>query len=244
MRFYKNEGETPLEALNRLRKENPQYEDSTLSYAGRLDPMAEGELLVLVDDENKEREKYLNFDKAYEVDILFGIKTDTGDILGVIRKIEGFHPLNILGVKPLNFSSFIGDITLPYPTYSSRTVNGKPLFQIARENKIDEIEIPIKTSKIFSIKLLEEYSLNSEEILKQIKSRIKKVNGDFRQEEIIQTWEKNLKGKNEEFQIYKIEVKCSSGTYMRSLAEAIAQSLGTCGMAWKIKRTQILAKKA
>ena len=48
VQIYKNEGETPLECLERFRVEQPLYKDATLSYAGRLDPMAEGILLVLV----------------------------------------------------------------------------------------------------------------------------------------------------------------------------------------------------
>lgn len=239
MRIYKNEGETPLECLERFRKENPKYKDSILSYAGRLDPMAEGELLVLVDEENKEREKYLNLDKVYEVDILFGVKTDTGDILG---KIEGFNPLKPLGVKPLNFSSFVGEIVLPYPIYSSKTVNGKPLFQWAREGKINEIEIPTATTIIYNIRLIEFWELNSQIVLEKVYERIKKVKGDFRQKEIIKSWEVELKGKNDQFNLCKLEVSCSSGTYMRSLAEAIAMSMGTIGIAWKIKRTAILQK--
>ena len=68
--IYKNEGETPLECLERFRVEQPIYKDAVLSYAGRLDPMAEGVMLVLVDEENKNREKYLSLDKTYEVEIL------------------------------------------------------------------------------------------------------------------------------------------------------------------------------
>ena len=50
--IYKNKGETPLQALSRLRKEKPELEKETLSYAGRLDPLAEGLMLVLIGDAN------------------------------------------------------------------------------------------------------------------------------------------------------------------------------------------------
>ena len=61
---YKKRGETPLQALNRLRKEAPKLENEILSYAGRLDPLAEGLMLVLIGEANKKREKYLNLDKT------------------------------------------------------------------------------------------------------------------------------------------------------------------------------------
>ena len=46
--FQKQVGETPLEMLDRLRIEQPSLRDEKLSYAGRLDPMAEGEMLFLL----------------------------------------------------------------------------------------------------------------------------------------------------------------------------------------------------
>jgi len=62
---YKNIGETPLECLERIRSERQELVKERLSYAGRLDPMAEGVMLILVGDENKEREKYLGLDDSF-----------------------------------------------------------------------------------------------------------------------------------------------------------------------------------
>lgn len=86
--IYKKIGETPLEALTRLRESVPEYKEETLSYAGRLDPMAAGVMLVLAGDANKEREKYLNLEKDYSAEILFGISTDTYDTLGLITEVS------------------------------------------------------------------------------------------------------------------------------------------------------------
>ena len=40
--LYKNLGETPNKCIERFKKENPKYADVPMTYAGRLDPMAEG----------------------------------------------------------------------------------------------------------------------------------------------------------------------------------------------------------
>ena len=53
LNVYKEMGETPRERLERLRKQRPYLEAEVLSYAGRLDPMAEGVLLCLVGSANK-----------------------------------------------------------------------------------------------------------------------------------------------------------------------------------------------
>ena len=58
---------------------------------GRLDPLAEGVLLILIGDECKNKEKYLGLDKEYEVAIIFGISTDTGDALGLATKEVPSH---------------------------------------------------------------------------------------------------------------------------------------------------------
>ena len=53
-----------------------------MTYAGRLDPMASGLLIVLAGEETKNKEKYLNLDKEYLFEVLFGFKTVTYDFLG------------------------------------------------------------------------------------------------------------------------------------------------------------------
>ena len=70
--IYKKAGETPLEAINRLRSRRPEYQDVKITYAGRLDPLAEGVLILLAGDAVYEKEKYLKLDKEYEAEILFG----------------------------------------------------------------------------------------------------------------------------------------------------------------------------
>ena len=58
---------TPLEAVKKFQKKNPEYKNKKIGYAGRLDPMAEGILLLLIEDINKEITKYMNLDKTYKV---------------------------------------------------------------------------------------------------------------------------------------------------------------------------------
>jgi len=66
-----------------------------MTYAGRLDPLAEGLLLVLTGEECKNKEKYLGLDKEYEVDVLFGFATDTYDILGKVLSAKNYSKSEI-----------------------------------------------------------------------------------------------------------------------------------------------------
>jgi tRNA U55 pseudouridine synthase TruB len=83
LKIYKNLGETPLECLYRFKADHPVYQETKMTYLGRLDPMAEGLLLVLAGN-TRDKEKYLSLDKTYEFEVLWGFESDTYDILGKI----------------------------------------------------------------------------------------------------------------------------------------------------------------
>jgi tRNA pseudouridine(55) synthase len=248
--IYKDVGQTPLQALDTLRLKYPPLNKVVLSYAGRLDPMAEGLMLVLVGETNKDRETYLGLNKVYEVEILLGIHTDTGDIFG-IPQISSTHnsisQLDELAVKIKSnesegyIKSFIGKQSFQYPFYSSKTVNGKPLHQWVNEGRISEIEIPKKDTEILSIDIVGTYMVTTEEILKKVDFAVQTVRGNFRFDEIKDSWEKLLHSGPHvlNFPIIKINCSCTSGTYMRTLAEEIGKRLGTLAFAYSIKRIKI-----
>jgi len=248
----KEVGETPLEVLENFKEENPKYKNTKFAYAGRLDPMAEGRLLVLVGDTCKERDRYLNLDKEYEFEILLGFKSDTKDILGVAE----LNPWHTSWIKKKWFNGelkkYIGKIELEYPVYSSRTVQNKPLFLWALEGRLNEIKIPTKKSEIYSLKLISKKRITAKYLNKLIIDKInlptkveeesKELGKNFRRGEIIPLWNKLFSQKNddENYLILKIRAKVSSGTYMRTLAEKISDEvLEDYGLAFSIKRTKI-----
>jgi tRNA pseudouridine55 synthase len=136
--------------------------------------------------------------------------------------------------------NFTGEVEQEYPPYSSKPVDGKPLFQIAREGRLADIEIPKHKVNIFKIEILEEKTILKDDMLKHIKSVISSVDGDFRQEEILKDWERFMdESKISEFPIIKIFVSCGSGAYMRTIAHEIGKILGVKSLAYHIKRTKI-----
>lgn len=245
-------GETPLEVLDNFKEENSKYKNTKFAYAGRLDPMAEGKLLILVGDICKERDRYLNLDKEYEFEILLGFKSDTKDLLGLAES----NPWHTTWVDGRWFNGelkkYIGKIELEYPVFSSKTVQNKPLFLWALEKRLNEIKIPTKNSEIFDLKLISQKKISSKYLNKLIIDRInlptevkeesKALGENFRRGEIIPLWNKLFSKKNndENFLILKIRARVSSGTYMRTLAEKITDELlEDYGLAFSIKRTKI-----
>lgn len=237
----KKEGETPLEALEYFRAKNKKYKDAKMTYAGRLDPMASGLLLILCGEEVKNKEKYLAFTKEYEFEILFGFATDAYDILGKI--VPEPHGQDLWGEQGLgkqikeNLKHFTGKFQQKYPVYSSKTVNGKQLFEYGREG-ID-VELPEREVFVKKLKLEKIKKINNKKLLANIEKRIKKVKGDFRQKEIIQTWRQVLGGQYSVFSIASFKITCSSGTYVRGIAHSLGRKIGTPALAFSIKRTKI-----
>jgi tRNA pseudouridine55 synthase len=239
LNLYKRQGETPRERLERLRKEKPHYEFEVLSYAGRLDPMAEGVLLCLVGAENANHEKWLDLSKEYTLDILFGFSTDTYDLLGrVMQSGETAGIKRSLLEQGLN--EFRGMVSQEYPPFSSKTVEGRSLFQWARDNMLGTVSLPRKTITVYEIALGAMYKIKEQDLLAYIEESIAKVNGDFRQEEILTLWRRNLKKNGtREFPCATVNISCSSGTYARSIAHGLGQFLGVPALALHILRTKV-----
>lgn len=234
----KKEGKTPLETLEFFRVKNKEYKNSKMTYAGRLDPMASGLLVVLVDEEIKNKDKFLNLDKEYEFKILFSFNTDSYDVLGKVLKTKKVVLSKKLLEKEINnnLKFFTGKFIQEYPIYSSKTVNGRQLFTYARMN--EEVEVPKRVVEIQNLKLLKIRKIVGKNLFNNIERRIKKVKGDFRQKEILKIWKKEIKLKEQYF-IASFKVKCSSGTYVRGIANSLGNKAQIPALAFSIKRTKI-----
>lgn len=238
IKLHKQVGETPLECIHWFKAQHPEYAETKMTYLGRLDPMAEGLLLVLAGD-TREKEKYLAWDKTYEFEVLWGFTSDTYDILGVVES-EGNSPTNLEKKMPAILKNISAKTTQVYPAFSSRTVSGKSLFMWAREERVEEIEIPEKRIKIFSLEHIHTRGITGKEVLQEVEAKIKLVQGDFRQEKVLSSWQNSLIAiPKESFLISKFRIDVSSGTYIRGLAHEMGQYLSTGALAWSIKRTRV-----
>ncbi len=240
-------GETPLVTLERLRASLHIPLDVPLAYAGRLDPMASGKLLIIIGDECKNQNKYHAFDKEYQVEVLLGVGSDTGDVLGLLTPAIQKSNTEIEIRKVLN--GLIGPIKLPYPHFSAKTVHGKQLHIWTLENRLDEITIPVKESTIYKLTFDALRTISKEEVLKTVRAKIetipkvteasKELGADFRRDKVRESWNEFEKNNTDTYQILSITCIASSGTYMRSLSEKIATDLGTKALAYSIHRTKI-----
>lgn len=244
----KRVGETPLQAVEKYRLEHPELTGLPLAYAGRLDPMASGKLLVLVGDECKRQQEYHGLDKEYVFEVLLGSRSDTGDILGLIDWQES---TDIEAAALCSIARGLrGPLSLPYPHFSSRTIKGKPLHIWTLENRLGEIEIPAAETIVYSLELINCRFEPVESVYQDALTRInsipevteasKALGRDFRRSEVRVAWRVWLEHhQGQQVQIARFRCVASSGTYMRSLSEELGRRLGTVGLAYSIHRSRI-----
>src|SRR3989344_1807696 len=122
--LYKRRGETPLECVQRFVLNNPELKGEKMTYLGRLDPLAEGVLLVGSGEDTKQeqREKFFGLDKEYDFISLFGFATDTYDVLGRILRVEKIKDLNELDLIKMT-KVYEGEREQNYPAFSSKIIS-------------------------------------------------------------------------------------------------------------------------
>ena len=233
--IYKRRGETPLQALSRLRVEKSELVNETLSYAGRLDPLAEGLMLVLIGEENKNREKYLGLDKTYVAEILCGASTDTHDLLGLVTEV-GLKEITLEKFTE-SIDSFVGKFTQKYPAFSSKTVGGVQLHELSRKGEI--VEIPEHEVSLYGAEIISHKKITGKDVLENALFLADLVLGDFRQKEIKERWEMSLNSGEIDFNLFEVELKVSSGFYVRQFAHDLGKKLGVPALAYSIKRTKV-----
>lgn len=121
-----------------------------IGHTGTLDPLAEGVLVVTLGKATKIAELLTATQKEYEAGVLLGVETDTLDISGKIVNSK-IVPDNLEIEKTLN--NFKKTYSQEVPIYSAVKVNGKKLYEYARENK--QVNLPKKEVTIKEISLLE-----------------------------------------------------------------------------------------
>jgi tRNA pseudouridine55 synthase len=235
LNIYKPLGKTSVEMIEILKEKFPEYSNQKISYAGRLDPMASGVLILLVgDDENKARREREKSDKEYDFTALFGISSDTYDICG-IPTVSGKN-VKIEEIESV-LNEFKGNISQKIPIYSAYRVRGKPMYVHAAQGTLKLEDVPHIDREIFELEITGHRTITSPQLLSEVKTRLALITrGDFRQEKIISEYESILKNSHREFLLVDFKSHVSSGTYVRSLCNDIGEKLGCGGISIEILR--------
>ena len=147
--IYKEKGYTSHDVVAVLRKVVGQKK---IGHTGTLDPDATGVLPVCLGRATKVCELLTDHDKTYEALLLLGKTTDTQDISGEV--LEEKDPAHLTEEEVRScIESFIGAYDQVPPMYSALKVNGKKLYELAREGKT--VERKSRRVQIHGIRIVE-----------------------------------------------------------------------------------------
>lgn len=145
----KPKGYTSRDIVNIVSRE---LKTKKVGHFGTLDPLAEGLLIIGVGSYTKLGNFLENDSKEYIAEVLVGTSTDTYDIEGnIIKKID-VENLTKEEIKKV-LMKFKKTYTQEVPIYSATKVNGKKLYEYAREGQ--SVELPKKTVTIYDIEFLD-----------------------------------------------------------------------------------------
>ncbi len=149
LNIYKEKGFTSHDVVAKLRGIVKQKK---IGHTGTLDPDAEGVLPVCLGKATKLCDMLTDKSKVYEAVLLLGKTTDTQDITGTILEEGETKDLTEEQVRAC-IQKFVGEQEQIPPMYSALKVNGKKLYELAREGI--EVERKARKITIFEIEILE-----------------------------------------------------------------------------------------
>ena len=194
--IYKEAGYTSSDVVARLRG---ILHMKKIGHTGTLDPDAEGVLPVCLGNGTKLCELIADRDKEYVAVMRLGTVTDTQDMSGeVLRSISDEEVAAAVTESGIEEAAacFRGKISQVPPMYSAVKINGKRLYQLARQGRT--VERPAREVTIHELV-------------------ITKV----------------------ELPLVTMRVRCSKGTYIRTLCQDIGEKLGTGGTMESLLRTRV-----
>lgn len=169
-----------------------------IGHTGTLDPLATGVLPLVVGRATRLADLLQDMPKAYEAEMTFGFSTDTEDISGnVTETADRFH-LEEADLRRA-LEGFRGVIRQVPPMYSAVKVDGKRLYQLARQGRT--VERPAREVTIHALELAGF-----------------DASGDR--------------------PVARLKVRCSKGTYIRTLCADIGRSVGVPAVMSRLVRTE------
>ena len=168
-----------------------------------------------------------------------GVNTDTFDILGKIVNTNNSVDIS-KDVIEKTLMNYYGIFSQAYPPFSSKIIDGIPMFVHARRGTLKPTDIPRHPIEVKEVKLIGVEKIQKSDFKIDIISSIASVRGDFRQEEITRSWQTYFEeNKRESFDIFTAKVSCSSGFYVRQLVSDIGCDVGTGAVTFSILRTKV-----
>lgn len=248
IKAWKRIGETPLQALNRVRHDYHVPGGKPGCYAGRLDPLAQGVITMLYGNAIHQAKIHNHADKIYKFQAVLGVSTTSYDPLG---RITNYRQIN--SDEAENFQTELlklsgnHDLEQPLPPCSAYRFQGKPLWKHVIDGTVPD-PLPSKMVKIYSVSPLHAHPtmVNLKDYRKECIDDINdfqclNATASFHFNEIRQDW--NDLDDTSVKHLWRIcfYAKVGSGTFIRSLVSDTGRRLGIPAHAFRIIRIGTIA---
>ncbi|KAF5358406.1 hypothetical protein D9756_001500 [Leucocoprinus leucothites] len=233
--------EKPDQSKKHSKKRN-RTDPVKIGQGGTLDPLADGVLVVGVGRGTKHLSQFLGCTKEYYTTCLLGCETDTYDSEGKRVRLAPWHHVTREKVEAA-LPKFTGEISQTPPIFSALKMDGKPLYEYAREGI--PLPRPIETRKVtvHALELVEwkgqdhafawpKESLNNDEKM-AMEMALKSVENDVSLKDEIET-----PGEKESPAAFVLKMKVSGGTYVRSIVHDLAHHLNSAGHVVTLTRSR------
>ena len=184
-----------------------------VGHAGTLDPMATGVLVVGVEKATRLLGHLTLTDKEYQATIRLGQATDTGDAEGTVTSARPAGHLSLAQVQAAA-AALTGEIQQVPPTVSAIKVAGRRAYQLTREGAPPVLQPRPVTVWSFTVQAVQPAPADSPGT-----GLPDPAPGDLLD--------------------VAVEVRCSSGTYIRALARDMGEALGVGGHLTSLRRTRV-----
>ncbi len=215
---YKPRGRTSYQMVEKYKR---RYPGEKVGHAGTLDPLAEGLLIVLVGRATKKQSQFMELEKEYLVEVVFGLITPTWDLEGSLS----LYPVEDLSERLISLTKeelerelkkFSGQIEQIVPAFSAVKVGGKRLYQLARRGEIEIKDLPKKKVDIYQIELIDFWPA-------QFSSQEK-----LTPKLVLQSGPRA-----------RMRMRVGKGTYVRSIIYQLGENLGVGATTTRLIRTRI-----
>ncbi len=190
-------GLTSNQVLQRVKR---FYNARKAGHTGALDPQASGVLPICLGEATKFSQVLLDADKAYDTTAVLGEIRSTGDVEGEVVETHPVPELTEAQVEQV-LAQWRGPIEQVPPMFSALKLDGKPLYELARQGMTAEQAQAIADKKRRTVNI-HELTLNAQRATE-----------------------------------LELSVRCSKGTYIRSLVEDIGNGLGCGAYVGHLRRT-------
>ncbi len=186
-----------------------------VGHSGTLDPLAEGVLVVLTEKDTKIQDTFRDLPKEYYFEFIAGVTTPSADLESIPKYVSTPDIEKIKELAPQISKRFVGQIEQTAPLFSAKKVNGKRLYSLARSSDQEAKDRALSSLPRFTVTIYELIYKDCTEQSIETDQGVKKLP--------VLAW----------------QVKCSAGTYVRTLAEDLASALQTNAVVSKLVRTAI-----